>query len=172
MRVVNEDGTPNLAGRLDAYARVWTHIPGGSGTTSQAVHASTLYSPQIDDFQQIPGMIYGLRQDAGFRSNYGLVNMGTKPLRFTVYFLAGDGQLSSQLPSEDIVVNAQSMTHRPVPANITGPLTVIVYALQEFGMNNPTAPIQPWTAYGASVDNISGDGWYSKAQAATPHNER
>ena len=49
-RAVNEDGTPNLAGRLDAFARIWTAVPGGSGTTSHSVYASTLYSPQIDDF--------------------------------------------------------------------------------------------------------------------------
>jgi hypothetical protein len=32
--------------------------------------------------------------------------------------------------------------------------------------------IPAYTAYGSSVDNVSGDGWYSKAQAAYPNNER
>ncbi|MDQ3282630.1 MAG: hypothetical protein M3Q69_14610 [Acidobacteriota bacterium] len=171
LRAVNADGSPNLAGRLDAFARIWTPVSGGSGTTSHSVHASTLYSPQIDDFQPIRGLIYGLRQDANFRSNYGLVNMGTKRLTFSVIFVTGESPNGEQTVTELVSVEAQSMTHRPVPAGVTGPVTIAVVAQQEFSMANPYAAIQPWTAYGTSVDNITGDGWYSKAQAAYPYNE-
>lgn len=164
-RAVNPDGSRNAAGHLDAYARVWTPVPGASGTTSQGVHASTLYSPAVDDFQEIAGWIYGLRQDAGFRSNYGLVNMGTKALGFTVRYVTPAGTAS-----EVVTVAAQSMTHRAVPPSVVGPLAISVTPHQEISIGNPTAPIQPWTAYGSSVDNITGDAWYSKAQAAKPHN--
>jgi hypothetical protein len=167
LRAVHEDGSPNAAGRLDAFARIWTPVPGTDGTTSQSVHASTLYSPQVDDFQPISGWIYGLRHDASFRSNYGLVNMGTKALRFTVRFTTESGTVS-----EDVTVAAQSMTHRAVPAAAMGALAIAVTPHQEISIVNPTAPIQPWTAYGSSVDNSTGDAWYSKAQAAAPHNER
>ncbi|HEY0158215.1 MAG TPA: hypothetical protein VGF28_13105 [Thermoanaerobaculia bacterium] len=165
-RAVNEDGSRNAAGHLDAYARIWTPVPGGTGTTSQGVHASTLYSPAVDDFQEIAGWIYGLRQDASFRTNYGIVNMGTKRLVFTVRFVTGSGTITEQ-----VAVEAQSMTHRGVPAAATGALAISVTPHQEISIGNPTAPIQPWTAYGSSIDNITGDGWYSKAQAARPHND-
>lgn len=165
LRAVHEDGSANLAGRIDAFARIWTPVPGTNGTTSQAVHASTLYSPLIDDLQPIAGMIYGLRQDASFRSNYGLVNMGTKPLTFTVRFRTGGETISEQ-----VTVEAQSMTHRPVPATVAGrALTIVITPHQRV---QPVYDPQPWTAYGSSVDNTSGDAWYSKAQASYPYNER
>lgn len=172
LRAVHDDGSPNLAARLDAFARVWTPVPGRTGTVSQAVHASTLYFPQTDDLQPIPGLIYGLRQDASFRSNYGLVNMGTKRLEFTVAFIAGsDASSLDRTITERVVVEPQSMTHRAVPASAIGPLTISIRAHQERSIGNPSAPLQPWAAYGSSVDNITGDGWYSKAQASYPHNE-
>ena len=173
LRAVHEDGTPNLAGRIDAFARVWTPVPGRTGTVSQSVHASTLSFPQLDDLQAIPGLIYGLRQDAGFRSNYGLVNMGTKQLEFTVSFIAGsDASSLDRTISERVVVEPQSMTHRAVPASATGPLTISIRAHQERNISNPGGSVQPWAAYGSSVDNVTGDGWYSKAQASYPHNEQ
>lgn len=173
LRAVHEDGTPNLAGRIDAFARVWTPVPGRTGTVSQAVHASTLNFPQTDDLQPIPGRVYGLRQDADFRSNYGLVNMSTKPLTFIVSFLTGSsGTVNEQTRSELVVVAAHSMTHRAVPSQMQGQLMISIVADQERSIINPTAPLQPWAAYGSSVDNVTGDGWYSKAQASYPHNEQ
>jgi hypothetical protein len=172
LRAVHEDGSPNLAGRIDAYARVWTPVPGGTGTVSQAVHASTLNFPQQDDLQAIPGLIYGLRQDDNFRSNYGLVNMSPKRLQFNVSFIAGsDARSFDRTITERVIVEPMSMTHRAVPAVANGPLTIAVVAAQERSIGNPTAPLQPWAAYGSSVDNFTGDGWYSKAQASYPHNE-
>ena len=173
LRAVHEDGSPNLGGRIDAFARVWTPVPGRTGTVSQSVHASTLYFPQTDDLQPIPGRVYGLRQDASFRSNYGLVNMGTKRLAFTVAFITGnDASSVDRTITERVVVEPQSMTHRAVPASAIGPLTLSITAHQERNISNPSAPLQPWAAYGSSVDNTTGDGWYSKSQASYPHNEQ
>ena len=172
LRAVHEDGTPDPGARIDAFARIWTPVPNGAGTASQGVHASTLYFPQLDDLQPIPGRIYGLRQDAGFRSNYGLVNMSTKPLTFIVTFFTGSsGTVNEQTRSELVVVAPQSMTHRAVPPQMQGQLMISIIADQERSIGNPSAPLQPWAAYGSTVDNISGDDWYSKAQASYPHNE-
>jgi hypothetical protein len=165
LRAVNADGTPDLAARIDAFARVWTPVPEGAGTTSQAVHASTLYSPPVDDFQPVPGVIYGLRQDAAFRSNFGIVNMSDKTMTFTVSFLSP----GSQTRQERLPVEARSMIHQPVPAGTFSALTITVTPDQE---TPPTLNIGAWTAYGSSIDNRTGDAWYSKAQAAYPHNER
>jgi hypothetical protein len=173
LRAVHEDGTPDLGARIDAFARIWTPVPGGAGTASQGVHASTLYFPQTDDLQPIPGRIYGLRQGAGFRSNYGLVNMSSKPLLFIVTFLSGSsGTVNEQSRSELVVVAPQSITHRAVPSQMQGQLMISIVADQDRSIVNPTAPLQPWAAYGSTVDNASGDGWYSKAQASYPHNEQ
>lgn len=173
LRAVHADGTPDPAARIDAFARIWTPIPGGAGTASQGVHASTLNFPQLDDLQAIPGRIYGLRQGAGFRSNYGLVNMSSKPLTFIVTFLTGSsGTVNEQSRSELVVVAAQSMTHRAVPSQMQGQLMISIVADQDRSIGDPTAPLQPWAAYGSTVDNVSGDGWYSKAQASYPHNEQ
>lgn len=163
-RAVNADGTPNGSARIDAFARVWTPVPGGRGTTSQGVHASTLYTPAIDDFQPIPAVIYGLLQDSAFRANYGIVNMSDKPITFTVGYRTSRGT-----KEETIVVEPRSMTQRPVPASESGAVTVLVTPFQG---SPATLDIGPWTAYGSSVDNTTGDAWYSKGQAAYPHNER
>ncbi|HYI09473.1 MAG TPA: hypothetical protein VEK57_10420 [Thermoanaerobaculia bacterium] len=163
-RTVEEDGTADLAGRIDAYARVWTPVPGGRGTMSQGVPASTLYSPDIDDFQPIAGMIYGLRHDASFRSNYGIVNMSAKAMTFTVAFLAN----GIRQREETISLEPSSMTQRPVPSGVFGAVTIEVTPHQE---SPATYDLGPWTAYGSSVDNITGDAWFAKAQSAYPHNE-
>ena len=163
-RTVKEDGTPDLAGRIDAFARVWTPLPNGTGTTSQAIYASTLYSPAVDDFQPVAGVIYGLLQDASFRSNFGIVNMSEKRLTFSVAFMSSAGTRF-----ETVAVEPKSMTQRAVPAGVVGPLTITLSPHQEIP---PTFDIGPWAAYGSSIDNRTGDAWFSKAQAAYPHNER
>jgi len=165
LRAVKSDGTPDLAARIDAFARVWTPLPGGNGTTSQAIHASTLYSPAVDDFQPVAGVIYGLRQDSQFRTNYGIVNMSEKRMGFFVEFRSTTGVVRT----ETVSLEPNSMTQRPAPSTAFGPLTISITPDQEIP---PTFDIGPWTAYGSSIDNRTGDAWYSKAQAAYPHNER
>jgi hypothetical protein len=165
LQAVTEDGRPDLAARIDAFARVWTPVPGGAGTTSQAVHASTLYKIPSDDLQPVPAMIYGLRQGAGYRSHYGIVNMSAERQTYAVAFM-GNGELRT----ESVTVEASSMTHRAVPEMAPGPLTIAISITSWCGICGPF-DIPAYTAYGSSVDNITGDGWYSKAQAAYPTNE-
>ena len=162
---MKDDGTPDLAARIDAFARVWAPMPNGSGTTSQSIYASTLYSPAVDDFQPIAGVMYGLRQDANFRTNYGVVNMSDKRMSFVVSFSSPSGVTRS----ETVFVEPNSMTQRAAPPATFGPLTISVTPDQE---TPATLDIGAWTAYASSVDNRTGDAWYSKAQAAYPHNER
>lgn len=115
LQAVTEDGSPDLAARIDAFARVWTPVPGGAGTTSQAVHASTLYKIPSDDLQPVSAMIYGLRQGEGYRSHYGIVNMSAERQSYAVTFM-GNGELRT----ESVTVEANSMTHRAVPAMAPG----------------------------------------------------
>lgn len=164
LRAVNADGSANQAGRIDAFARIWTPVPGGAGTTSQSVHASTLYQIPSDDLQPIAGMIYGLRQDTNFRSNYGIVNLTADRQTYSVSFLT-----NGRTHTETVSVEGNSMTHRPVPASETGPLTIAI-TVGWCGICGAT-PLPTYVAYGSSIDNHSGDAWYSKAQAAYPHNE-
>jgi hypothetical protein len=159
-----------------AHRRIRAPVDAGTGTGGNGLSGrQCLYAvfPPTDDFQPIPGRVYGLRQDANFRSNYGLVNMSSKPLTFIVSFFTGSsGTVNEQTRSELVTVSAQSMTQRAVPEQMQGQLMISMVADQERSLVNPTAPLQAWAAYGSSVDNITGDGWYSKGQASYPHNEQ
>lgn len=151
--------------RIDAYARIWTPAQCGSGTMSQGVQASTLYGPKVDDFSPITGLVYGLRQDADFRTNIGIINMSSER---TVTFRV-DIRGTKQQQQMQLVVPPASMVHEALPPGDFGAVTLGIHVLGQ----NPPPPDAfsgpPWTAFGSSVDNHSGDAWYSKAQAAYVH---
>ncbi len=164
LQAVNEDGTLDLRGNIDAFARVWTRVPNGPGTTSQSIYGSTRYSPKIDDFQPIPGRIYGLRQDANFRTNVGLVNLSDQQMTITVA-IAPDSGTGSHF---EVSLLPRSMTQRPLPSGSFGPLTL---RLSQHQHTPPSFNLGRWTAYGSSIDNTTGDAWYSKMQAEYLHQE-
>lgn len=163
-RAVNDDGSTNQNGRIDVYARIWTPTPTGVGTYSQGVYGTTLTGPGTDDLQPIPAWVYGLRQDAGFRTNYGIVNLSAEPRTFTV---TATGETGARF-TRDITIPGASMIHEPLPPTQSfGPLTlemVIHYVI-------PPAVSLPWAGFASSVDNFTGDAWYSKAQAAYRNNQ-
>ena len=167
LRGTSNDGTAgNEEVPIDAYARVWTPAPDGSGTFSTGIAASTLYGPKVDDFQPIAGHIYGLRQDRDFRSNFGIVNMGDTTLTFAVYMNNTDTPVTVPIT---VIVPPRSLVQRSVPFGIRHRgLTIMIFPQQ---VTPPTLDLGPWTAYGTSVDNVTGDAWFSKAQAARLHQD-
>jgi hypothetical protein len=162
-RAVKEDGSADPFARIDAYARIWTRMPNGSGTMSQGVPATTLHSPKVDDFQPIRGNLYGLRQDALFRTNIGIINLSQRELTFTVHilFAGGSRTVSYTLPP-------RSMIQSPLPAGNFGPVSVQIAPEQ---VTPPRLDLGPWTGYGSSIDNLTGDAWYSKIQTSYLHQE-
>ncbi|HEX7154218.1 MAG TPA: hypothetical protein VF618_22210 [Thermoanaerobaculia bacterium] len=163
-RAVNDDGTTNFSGRIDVYARIWSPAHTGQGTYSQGVYGTTLLGPGTDDLQPIHAFVYGLRQDANFRTNYGLVNLMSEPRGFTITVTGENGSSYAR----DIMVPGASMIHEPLPPEQHfGALTIEM-------MIHYVAPPQvslPWAGFASSVDNFTGDAWYSKAQAAYRNNQ-
>ncbi|MEO8215997.1 MAG: kelch repeat-containing protein [Acidobacteriota bacterium] len=144
---ISIDANANLdtGASLKGFSRIWTPGPGGRGSLSQAFPAVSIAS--LGGVTAAKAI--GLRMDSNFRTNVGVVNLDTTSRTFLVT-LTGERQ-SSTLP---IVVEPFSMRQVPVPEGDYGALTALfTVGGGEF----------PWTAYGSSVDNLTGDGWTSQA---------
>jgi hypothetical protein len=143
-----QDLAPDAA--IDAFSRIWTPQPNASGTVSQpfpAVEPSYLTNEE-------EGVILGLRQDAQYRTNVGIVNISDADLVFELSVLTENGAAPVV---ERITVPSLSMLQRPIPAGAFGQLSL--------GLTVENAPGDEftWIAYASSTDNISGDGWVSIA---------
>jgi hypothetical protein len=164
VRALNDDGSTNSSAHLDAYARIWTPARIGGGTYSQGIYGSTLAGPGTDDLQPISAWIYGLRQDASFRSNYGIVNLADGARTFDIVAVGENGARYERT----VTLPACSMLHESLPqGKLFGQVTyeMVVHYVVPFNLS------LAWTGFGSSVDNVTGDAWYSKAQAAYRNNQ-
>jgi hypothetical protein len=128
---------------LDGFSRIWTPQPNASGTVSLSFPGVTFY----DSFGSALGYGLGLRHDSAYRTNVGIVNLDSVSHTWTVTING-----SSASGSFNVTVLPASMRQVPLPSGNYGNLLVHLQA---------DAPGFWWTAYGASVDNITGDGWIS-----------
>jgi hypothetical protein len=138
---------------IDGFSRIYTRQPGSTGTVSQpfdAVDPDTLSVQYIDE-----GVAMGLRQDADFRTNFGIVNVDPSPHVYKVNF-AGE-KLQTTLT---ITVPAYGMIQQAIPAGDYGALQ-IVYQVTDAS----ASAFVSWVGYASSTDNITGDGWVSIASA-------
>lgn len=139
-------------GAIDGFSRIYTKQPGSNGTVSQpfdAVDPDTFSTPVIDE-----AISLGLRQDADFRTNFGIVNVDDTDRIFKVTFIGE--KLTTTLT---VTVKAFGMIQQAIPAGDYGALQ-IVYQLTNAGSDFVT-----WIGYASSTDNITGDGWVSLASA-------
>jgi len=133
---------------IDGFSRIWTPqppLPNGSvsgGTVSQAFESIDLEDNLATSYG------YGLRQDAGYRTNVGLVNLYDTPNTFTVNVV---GLLGST--SFNQTVQPYSMEQPSLPGGNWGDLYIRI--------TSGTTNFNWWSAYGTTVDNITGDGWVS-----------
>jgi hypothetical protein len=127
---------------LDGFSRIWTPQPNSTGTVSQEFGAVELEDTLATSFG------YGLRQDAGYRTNVGFVNIWSTPNTYTVNLVGTGGNTSFTQ-----TVQPFSMEQVPAPAGNWGDFYIRVSSAS----NN----FNWWTAYAASTDNITGDGWVS-----------
>lgn len=151
--VVTGTTISDASARLDAFSRIWTQIPGTNGTTSMslpAIDAAGLTAPNLES-----AFIIGLRQDAQYRTNVGIVNLENFDRTFTVE--ATNTFPSRPVPAFSVTVRARSMRQVSLPEGHFGGLVFRI---------TPTSA-GAWSAYAASVDNFSGDGWVSQAQYST-----
>lgn len=137
-------------GAIDGYSRIWSPAPSGSsGTFSQPFPAV--------DFDHLVGeydaLILGVRQDTGFRTNYGIVNMSGVDLPFEITIFNNDGVVVSEFP---VTVRVGEMILRSLPGGNFGNMSVLVSVAADI----PGDSFE-WTTFASSTDNFNGDGWVS-----------
>jgi hypothetical protein len=139
------DVDPDAA--IDIYSRIWTPQPNASGTVSQPFPGvEPEYMTNEED-----GVVLGLRQDAQYRTNYGLVNISEDDLTFRLTVLAEDNPDTETT----VTVPSLSMVQTGIPAGNHGLLSLAVE------VTSITTAEFTWLAYGTSTDNTTGDGWVS-----------
>ncbi|MGH7485716.1 MAG: hypothetical protein ACRD3J_19405 [Thermoanaerobaculia bacterium] len=135
-------GAIDTTAQIDGFSRIWTPQPGSSGTVSQAFES-------IDIQDNLPTSYgYGLRQDESFRTNVGLVNLYDTPNTFTVAIVGLRGSNSFTQ-----TVQPYSMEQPSLPSGIYGDCYIRI--------STSSTNFNWWSAYGTSVDNVTGDGWVS-----------
>ena len=142
--------TLSLTVGIDGFSRIFTKQPGSNGTVSQEF-------PGVDpDYFSVftEAVSLGLRQDAGYRTNWGIVNTDSASHTFHVTFMGENNQTATA----DVTVPGYGMVQQAAPAGTFGALN-ITFSLTD------TQDFIGFVAYASSTDNITGDGWVSIASA-------
>ena len=133
---------------IDGFSRIWTPQPIQPGaTTSIGTVSQAFESIDIED-NLATSYGYGLKQDANFRTNVGLVNLNSTPNTFTVNVVGTSG--NTQLTQ---TVQPFSMEQPSLPGGTWGDLYLRI--------SSAPSNFNWWSAYGTTVDNRTGDGWVS-----------
>jgi len=138
-------------GRLFVSSRIWTPQPNTTGTTSQnlsTVPMSTINTPAAAIFGA-----GGADSPNDYRVNVGIVNVDpTRTQTFVVAF--------SSTQATTVVLPPRTMQQVPSVGAFTGQQISIV--------NVTTNGSNLWTAYGSTINNVTGDAWSELAVAGTP----
>jgi hypothetical protein len=137
---------------LDGFSRIYTKQPGSAGTVSQpfdAVSPDTFSAALIEK-----SIALGLRQDASYRTNFGIVNIDDTDHLFKVSFVGEKLQTS-------VTVNVKGfgMIQQSIPSGDYGAVQIL------YELADETDGFQAFVGYASSTDNITGDGWVSLASA-------
>jgi hypothetical protein len=147
-------------GQLHAVSRVWTPQPGTNGTTSQSLPVL-----RVQDIVSERLTILGQRLDSRYRTNVGIVNLDTGVHSFRIT-TSGTSTTGTAHPPEQMTVTVNGLSMQQVALPNTrqyGVLQIHVEIVPDtFGV------LTLWTAYGSSVDNITGDAWSSIGFTAPP----
>jgi hypothetical protein len=141
---LDSNGNVDSQASIDTFSRIWTQQPGSQGTVSQSLSSNGLFN--------LGGSLRaaaGLRQDSGFRTNIGLVNLDTQASDFTV-----GAKSDRKSASFSVHVLPLSMVQVPLPSGDYGNVTA-GFVSQRSGIR--------WAGYGSSVDQVTGGGWISQA---------
>jgi hypothetical protein len=140
-------GNVDVSGRLDGASRIWTLQPGVNGTVSQSFDAVSL----LDSLGSLTAYVIGLKQSSAFRTNVGVVNLDTVPHTWTIRSIA-TGVITT------VTVQASSVSQVTLAAGSTNGSGAVNVSMQSDGFGFW------WSAYGTSVDNVTGDGWVERAK--------
>ena len=137
-------------GRLFVSSRIWTPQQNTTGTTSQnlsTVPVSTINTPAAAIFGA-----GGADSPNDYRVNVGIVNVDTSRTQmFVVAF--------SSTEATTVVLPPRTMRQVPSAGAFTGQQILI--------SNVTTNGSNLWTAYGSTINNVSGDAWSELAVAGT-----
>ena len=141
-------GSLSFDAGIDGFSRIYTKQPGSNGTVSQEFPGVDPDSGSI--FNEAASL--GLRQDAGYRTNFGIVNTDSVSHSFHLTFLGENNQTATL----DLTVPAFGMIQQAAPPGTFGALNIIFSSpdVADFGS---------FIAYASSTDNTTGDGWVSLA---------
>jgi hypothetical protein len=144
---VTATGALDDNGEIDGYSRIWTPQPGSAGTVSQNFTSIDVQ----DSLGSLPATLMGLKQNAQFRTNVGVVNLDTAASHSWTFTSIATGAVTS-------------MTVPPCSMNLTGAAS---------GSASPSGNVAFtvrsnasgfwWSGFGSSTDNVTGDGWVSRA---------
>ena len=98
-------------------------------------------------------MALGLRQDANFRTNFGIVNVDASQHIYKVSFIGERLQTSNT-----VTVPPYGMILTSMPSGDYGAVQ-IMYQVTDA----PSDAFVSWVGFASSTDNITGDGWVSIA---------
>ena len=143
--VVDANGALVPSGEIHGEIRVWS-LSKCAGEASFAYHPAR--AAGVD-----AASLAGLTLADGFRSNVGIVNADASAHTWRIRYASLDGSTSSDL---SITIPAASSTIVELEPVAPGPIAVDIES---------ESPSVPWTAWGASVDNASGDAWFSSLGA-------
>lgn len=145
--------TVDTSAQLLAMFRIWTPQPGSAGTTSFGA-----WGPPSDNIHGLNGAIaLGLRQNAAFRTNVGIVNLDPVNTRSWTVTIRSSGTPTSLT----ITLPPLSMQLVAVPATIS-PSANGYLSVTYVPFNAPGTDFR-WSAFGVSADNVTGDSWLSLA---------
>jgi len=132
---------------IDGFSRIWTPQQGvANSTVSQSFPAIAIG----DSVGPATAFALGLRQDANFRTNVGIVNLDSRTHVFTVEAITGVSTTVSVPPFSLGQVGAPAGS-----GNASGAVSLLITPNDDL--------VYAWSAYASSVDNVSGDGWVSRA---------
>jgi hypothetical protein len=151
------NGNADLSATLYVNSRIWSPQPRTSGTTSQsfpAIPVNTINTPVAALFA-----VGGPDNSANYRVNVGIVNLDPNNTQTFVVQLPQSG---GTIQAFVVTLAPMSMQQLSLGSN-NSPSTQV-------NIQNTTAAATRsnlWTAYGSTVDNITGDAWSEMAVAGT-----
>ena len=153
---LNPDGTGiDQTGRLFASSRICTPQPGTNGTTSQdlpAIPAAAMTTqPVVGIFS-----MGGADDPPSYRTNVGIVNLDPAHAQtfYIIHFV--------QDPPAPIVITLPPFSMQQVSLGTIVPGEQI--QIQNITQTNKS---NFWTAYGSTINNVTGDAWDELAVAGT-----
>jgi hypothetical protein len=144
---VTANGLVDENGEIDGYSRIWTPQPGSTGSVSQNFSAIDVN----DSLGSVPATLMGLKQSNQFRTNVGIVNMDIAAAHTWTFTSIFNGRTTS------LAVPPCSMAQTGAVSGSASGSGNVAFTVKSDGFGFY------WSGYGTSTDNVTGDGWVSRA---------